>query len=215
MFFFLHKIWQAILKVMCCVCFQFWELIFAHHSHMLTSLFCSTDLGLCSCLMINRADLPSFLFLFYWNFICSVSGFHCMVHSGTQFCGSGNFLLGCHLYSSSLFLSSSKKEYTLHDVTVRGIMKTPLWLQRDVFRSVRHYSRSLGIGQWPALKQYCNMKTGQVWQAFQESPQINEGIYTRIGSWPLAGIDSWRWSSNSYIQRGTSSNRQVAIMLTL
>lgn len=116
----------------------------------------------------------------------------------------------------SLFLSSSKKEYTLlHDVTVRGIMKTPLWLQRDVFRSVRHYSRSLGIGQWPALKQYCNMKTGQVWQAFQESPQINEGIYTRIGSWPLAGIDSWRWSSNSYIQRGTLSNRRVAIMLTL
>lgn len=178
---FLHKIWQAIFKVMCCVCFQFWELIFAHHSHMLNSLFYSPDLGLCSCLMINRADLPSFLFLFYWNFICSVSGFHFMVHSGiiSWFWKLSPWMPSLLL---SLFLSSSEKEYMLlHDVTVTSIMKTPLWLHWDVFQSVQHCSRGLGTGQWPVLEQYCNMKTGQVWKAFHESPQINEGTYTGIG----------------------------------
>lgn len=136
-FFPLHKIWQTIFKVMCCICFQFWELIFVHHSHMLTSLFCSPDLGLCSCLMINRADLPHFLFLFYWNFICSVSGFHFMVHSGIiLWFWKLSFWMPSLLMS--LFLSSSKKKYILlYDVTVTCIMKTPLWLQQDVFQSVQ------------------------------------------------------------------------------
>lgn len=167
---------------MCCVCFQFWELIFAHHSHMLTSLFCSTDLGLCSHLMINRADLPSFFVFVLLELYLQCKWFSLygsQRHPVLWFWKLSPWMPSLLM---SLFFSSSKKEHTLlHDVTVRGIMKTPLWLQPAVFWSVRHYSRSLGIGQWPALKQYCNVKTGQVWQAFQESPQINEGIYTGIG----------------------------------
>lgn len=104
----------------------------------------------------KESRLAQFLFLFYWNFICSVNGFHFMVHSGIilWFWKLSPWMPSLLM---SLFLSSPKKEYMLlHDVTVMCIMKIPFWLQQDVFQSVQHCSREQSSDQSWAILQHEN-----------------------------------------------------------